>query len=163
MKQIRTQTVGKIASDLLQKEPDSFSPIENMREQLTEYENNLFECIKRYKNSFPFNFFVVVITKKERLMPNVLRNYFYARASCPTPDYDQIVYHYLHGDEALHFLWVIPSRDTCLLLKENALEVPQSERQLLDFVLDFSDGSLFKLAKKLNGEVEDSPRLDKKG
>lgn len=163
MKHDRKETVGKIASDLLKKQPDSLSPIENMREQLTDYEKNLFECVDRYKNILPFNFFVVVITKKEPLMPNVLRNYFYARISCPTPDYDQTVYQYLHKDEALNFLWVIPSRDTCLILKENALRVVPEERQLLDFVLSFSDGSLFKLAKKLNGEVEDSPRLEKEG
>lgn len=160
---MKRETVGKIASDLLQKEPDSLSPIENMREQLTEYEKNLFECVERYKNHFPLNFFIVVITKKEPLMPNVLRNYFYARMTCPTPDYDQTVYHYKHKEESLTFLWVIPSRDTCHLLKDNALEVHPDEKELLGFVIKFSDGSLYKFAKKLNGEDEDSPLLQQKG
>lgn len=150
---MKRQTVGKISYDLLQKTPDSLSPIENMREQLTDYEKNLFECVDRYKKTFPFDFFIIVITKKEPLMPNVLRNYFYARMSCPTPDYDQILYRYKHKEEALDFLWVIPSRDTCHLLKDNALEIHPSERELLDFVLRFSDGSLFKLAKQLNNEI----------
>ena len=34
--------------------------------------------------------------------------------------------------------------------------VMPEERQLLQFVLDFADGSLFQLAKKLNGETIDS-------
>lgn len=157
---MKRETVGKIASDLLKKEPDSLSPIDNMREQLTDYEKNLYECVNRYKNVFPLDFFIIVITKKERLMPNVLRNYFYARMSCPTPDYDQTVYRYSHLKEEVEFLWVIPSQDTCHILKDNALQIDPSERELLDFVLKFSDGSLFTLAKKLNHEAEDSPLLE---
>lgn len=160
---MKRDTVGKIAGELLLKQPDSLSPIDNMREQLTDYEKNLFECIERHKNTMLDDFFVVVITKKERLMPNVLRNYFFACVACPTPNYDQIVYKYFKKEERLDFIWVIPSQDTCHLMKENALQVPPEEKQLLDFVLNFADGSLFKLAKKLNGEVDDSPLLDKKG
>ena len=89
-------------------------------------------------------------------------NYFYARLSCPTPDYDQTLYKYSHKQESLTFLWVIPSRDTCQLLKDNALQVVPEERELLGFVLNFADGSLFKLAKKLNGEVEDSSLLQER-
>lgn len=147
-------TVGKVSSDLLQKEPDTRDPIELMRECLTDYEKNLIECIDRYKKVSPFDFYVVVLAKKERLMPNVIRNYFYPRITCPTPDYDQTVYKYYHKDDCIEFIWVIPSRDTCILLKENALQVAPNERELLRYILDFSDGSLFALAKKLNGEEE---------
>jgi hypothetical protein len=44
-------------------------------------------------------------------------------------------------------------------MTENAIAIPESERELLNFVLDFQDGTLLKLAKKLNGEEEDSPLL----
>lgn len=149
-------TVGKVALDLLTKDPVEKSPIELEREMHTDYDKNIYECVDRGKKMFDGDFFVVIETKKERLLPNVLRNYFFPRHTCPTPNYDQTVYHYHHADQLVEFLWVIPSRDTCVLLKENALTIANEERQLLKFVLDFSDGTLFKLAKKLNGEVEDT-------
>src|SRR3990167_4938546 len=97
--------------------------------------------------------------KKEPLMPNVIRNYFYGRLSCPTPDYDQTVYFYDQESDIIEFLWVIPSKDACLYLKENALLVDPAESQLLRFVLDFADGTLFAIAKTRNRERSDSPLL----
>ncbi len=152
-------TVGKVSSDLLSQQTHAISPIEQMQENLTDYEQNIWECIHRCKKDFPADFFVVVITKNERLMPNVFRNFFYGRLSCPTPDYDQTVYKYSANDDAVDFVWVIPSRDASIYLKNNALQVTESERGLLKFVLDFADGTLFTLAKKYNGEKENSVEL----
>lgn len=156
------ETVGKIAVDLMAKEPETKDPIEQMREQLSEYEKNFYECLAAHKSVFPGDFYIVVLTKKEPLMQNVLRNYFMARQSCPTPDYDQAVYRYIRADERIDFLWIIPSRDTCKLFKKNALQIHPTERELLNFVLAFADGSLFKLCKELNGEKDNSPELIKK-
>ena len=86
-------------------------------------------------------------------MHNVIRNYFFHRSTCPTPEWDQVVYYYKRADDALNFLWVIPSKDTCELLRENALMVAPDERDLLNFVLNFYDGTLERIAQKLNGEL----------
>lgn len=145
------ETVGKISTDLLRK-AEPISPIEQMRESLTEYEKNINECLETGKKTFPKDFFIVVITKKEPLMPNVIRNYFFPRLSCPTPDYDQTVYKYSLKNDHIEFLWVIPSRDTCFLLVDNRHEVAPAEYALLQFVLKFHDGTLFKIAKSLNNE-----------
>jgi len=153
-------TVGKLSSELLLQESPTNSPIELEREMHTEYEANLFACIEASKNKYRNNFYVVVITKRERLMPNVFRNYFFSRESCPTPDWDQTVYRYEKSCDEVEFLWVIPSKDTCEHLTLNALQVAPEERALLGFVLSFSDGTLFKLAKKLNKEMEHSPLLE---
>lgn len=155
------ETVGKLSSDLIIKTPDTLSPIEQMRENLTDYEKNVWECVEGCKKKYSDDFFIVVITKNEKLMPNVFRNIFFGRLSAPTPDYDQTLYRYSRADSSLTFMWVIPSRDACIYLKNNANYVIESERHLLKFVLDFADGSLFKLAKKLNGEKEDSIELEK--
>lgn len=155
------ETVGKLSSDLIVKTPDTRSPIEQMQENLTEYEANIWECVDRCKKEFPGDFYVVVITKNERLMPNVFRNFFYGRISAPTPDYDQTLYRYSRADDTVEFVWVIPSRDACIYLKSNALHVAESERPLLKFVMEFSDGTLFKLAKMMNGEKEESVELEK--
>lgn len=154
-------TVGKISSVLIQKEPDTYSPLEQMSEQLSDYDKHIFDCIELFKKSLQVNsdFYIVVITKKEPLMKNVLRSYFAARLSCPTPDYDQAVYKYNYKDESINFLWVIPSKDTCQLLRDNALIVHDSEKGLLAFVLDFYDDTLLRKAKKLNNEIYDSPLL----
>lgn len=130
------------------------TPTEQMREQLNDYDSNITDCISATVKKFgkDTDFFIVVITKKEPLMPNVIRNYFFARRSCPTPDYDQIIYKYNSKVGDFELIWVIPSRDTCFLFKRNALHVRHEEKKLLKFILDFSDGTLFKLAKKLNGE-----------
>lgn len=157
-------TVGKISLDLTSKnEKVTHSAHDQMQEQLEDYEKNVIHCIHNFKVQAPHlkHFYIVVITKKERLMQNVIRNYFMARQTCPTPEYDQTVYEYsdLTGD--LKFMWVVPSKDTCEELKENALNVAPEERQLLKFVLDFMDGTLLKIAKRLNGESVNSPLLVK--
>lgn len=148
-------TVGSIASSLLQKEAESHDPIELERAMHGDYEKNIYECVSRAKKSIKdFDFFVVVTTKRERLMQNVLRNYFYYRVSCPTPEWDQTVYHYHADGDYLEFLWVIPAREVCAHLRDNCMLVAPEERDLLKFVLDFEDGTLDKLCKKLNGEAD---------
>lgn len=154
-------TVGKISSALLQKEAPTRDPIELEREMHKEYEKNIFECIDAGKKQYPHDFYVVVITKQERLMQNVFRNYFFSRSTCPTPEYDQTVYKYHRANDVIEFLWVIPDRETSFIFKDNALQIVPEERWLLQCVLDFADGTLFKVAKKLNGEQEDSPLLEK--
>jgi hypothetical protein len=148
------ETVGKISSDLIIKQPETTSPIEQMQECLTDYEKNIWECVERCRKDFEDNFYVVVTTKRERLMPNVYRNFYYGRRSCPTPEWDQTVYKYKYKDSQIIFMWVIPSKDACEYLSMNASYVVKEEQQLLKYVLAFNDGTLMSLAKDLNGEKE---------
>jgi len=126
---------------------------EQTEQNLTDYVANLDKCyldsIKKYIHSF----YIVCLTKRERLFDKTIRNYFFSRVSCPTPNYDQAVYRYDHKKKKLEFLWVIPSRETCFIIKQSALEVSTKERELLSYVLDFADGTLYKKCKELNGET----------
>jgi hypothetical protein len=149
-------TVGKIASELLAKTPDSIDPIEVEQTLHDNYEVNLLECFNNAKKDMQGDFFIVVITKKEPLMQNVLRNYFFARRSCPTPDYDQTVYHYKSEHDFLDFVWVIPSKHACLTLMDHKIDLVPEQWGLLEFVLQFADGTLYRKAKKLNNEAIDS-------
>ena len=89
-------TVGKISRDLLLKEDkNDHSVIEQMQEQLSDYETNVAQAVAEGKRIYSGTFYLVVITKKEPLMQNVLRNYFFHRETCPTPDYDQATYRYI--------------------------------------------------------------------
>lgn len=145
-------TVGKISSALLQKQPESNDPIELQRKMQEDWCNQIDICIANHMDTFATDFYVVIITKRERLMPNVYRNYFCARSSCPTPDYDQTVYKFHKQDNLIEYIWTVPDKETCLHLKENALMIHPEEKELLGFIMDFADGTLFKRALELNGD-----------
>ncbi len=148
------ETVGSVALGLIQGAQElDHSAFEQMQEQLQEYESNIFTCVDAGRKLYPRDFFIVVETKKEPKLKNVLRNYFIHRQSCPTPTYDNVVYKYHRSDDHLEFLWVLPSRDTYKMLIKHALEIAPEERELLQFVLDDADGTLLKRAKSLNGEL----------
>jgi len=148
------ETVGKISWDLLSRaEVPDHSAEEQMNEQLSTFEDDMLCCIERGKKLFEGNFYIVVETKKEPKMRNVIRNYFIPRFSCPTPQYDNAVYKYHRSSEHLEFLWVLPSKQIYIYLKQNALDLPAEQRQLLQFVLEDSDGTLLKKCKQLNNEL----------
>jgi len=153
------KSLGEISSELIKSGHHERNPQEYMRKMLENYDNNLEECVERYKKQFNSNFYVVVLTKKERLLKNVLRSFFFGRFSCPTPDYDQAVYSYNFSHDRLELLWVIPSKDTCELLRDNAAIVDPLEWELLRFVLEFYDDTLILKCKKLNGEEKKSDKL----
>lgn len=149
------KTVGQISKDLREKDIlPSHSANDQMQESLTDYDSNIYECIQRGLKDYADDFYIVVVTKKERLMPNVLRNYFLIRLSCPTPTYDQVLYKYDRSEERIEFIWVIPSAHACQELLNNALNIDQSQKELLSFVIDFVDGTLDRKAMILNGEIE---------
>jgi len=153
----KRETVGKAAYDLLLKEnKPTHTPIDQMREQLEHYEENIFICLERSKKDFPDDdFYIVVLVKRERLLPNVFRRYFFGRLTCPTPNYDQVVYKYHKKDDRIEFLWVIPDRETCKEFMYYSQTGDPPPKELLSYVVRFKDGSLFTLAKKLNGELGD--------
>lgn len=147
------RTVGTLAQEV-QKNDAAPNAHEQMQEQLSEYDKNIFTCLEQGLSRYKSSFYIVVLTKKERLLSNVIRNYFFNRLSCPTPDYDQAVYRYDHNQKIIEFLWVIPSRHTCYMMKQYPLEIPSEEKQLLQFVMDFDAGTLYTKARLLNKEQE---------
>ena len=150
---MKRDTVGKLSSELLQSDTHAdHSAGEQMQEQLADYEKNVLERVDHGKTVYPADFYLVVIAKREKLMPNAFRLYYFHRLSCPSPDYDQTVYKYHRSDDMLEFLWVVPAK---LVIKEmiaHKHELDPSVYQLLKFVIEFMDGTLDKKARELNGE-----------
>lgn len=164
------QTIGSIASDLLSKNDTlNLNPQEIQKAQEKEYLDNLVWCVEHAKKEIDCagiqghdqcatrsrlrgDFFVTALLKKEKLLENVLRNYFVATQTCPTPTYDQTVFKYNDAKGDIEFIWVVPDRETCLTFKENITQIVPEERQLLQNILDFYDGTLYKKMKKFNGE-----------
>ena len=155
---VERDTVGKISSELIAKPLESETPFEQMSEQLSDWDKSIFECLEAAKKNYgTSDFYLVVITKKEKLMQNVLRNYFFATKACPSPTWDQTVYRYTHADEQLEYLWTVPDKATCFVFSRHRLLVKPEELMLLKFVIEFEDGTLLDKAKRLNGEVETPP------
>ena len=159
----RKETLGKIAREIMEKPQDSRDPIELAKINEQDYIKNLFECLETHKQIFKHSdFFVEVLTKKEPLIKNVVRNYFAGRLACPTPFFDQSVYQYHWYDDKLELLWALPVEEACRMYRNYALEVVPEERALLGHILDYYDGTLLRLAMKLNGETLESPQIELK-
>jgi len=156
----KDKTIGQITKEIMEQAHQPVSPIDVEREAHKDYEKHVYEAVDRGKKDFDGDFFVVVLTKKERLLELVLRNYFFVRKSCPTPEYDQTVYHFHRKEDVLEFLWVLPSRDTCQLFLENIDKIVPEERWLLGLIIKDRDGDLLALSKKLNNEVKESNKLE---
>ena len=148
------KTAGQVQLELVgQSLNDTHSAHDQTLEQLSEYEKNLVQRVEAAKREYDKDFYIVVITKREKLLDRILRHYFLARHTCPTPQYDEAVYKYTRKDDRIEFLWVVPSKPTCEEFAFNPFGVPEDEKELYNFVLKFKNGDLDKLAMKLNGEI----------
>lgn len=166
---ISKKTVGEISTDLLLKTSAPLSPIEIQRATENEFLANLqwavnhelkeTDCTEVCKaacltrSASTKDFYVSVLTKSEKKLANVLRNYFVVTHDCPTPFFDQSVWKYVYKRGDLVYLWTVPNQETALTLKQNRNIVVPSEHQSLQFVLDYYDGTLHRFAKGLNGET----------
>lgn len=153
------KTVGKIATELQQQNTEKINIIDQQRQMQKDYMNDLMVAVDRGCNLFDGDFFIHVETKLEKLLSNVIRNYFIPRLTCPTPNYDQTVFRYNRKDGRIEYLWTIPDRETSHHLLDHANEVVQEEKELLNFIAKFANGTLFRMCKKYNNEQDDSPLL----
>lgn len=151
------ETVGALSSRLLLSEPDTRDPREIEASRQKAYIDCMLDFIEKERMKYQHDFYIEVQIRKEKLMPNVFRNQFFSKKACPTPTWDQNLYKYHYLADELEYLWTVPDKQTCQIMHANALDVPESERTLLNFVLDFHDGTLFKRMKKLNGEEVETP------
>lgn len=160
MKSSTKKTVGAYAYELQQKEDPKINPIELQREihkghsSEDSFESQVRYAVKRGEEENSDDFYVVVLFKKERTMKNVVRQYFFPRESCPTPEYDQIVYHYFPKDQKLEMLWVVPDKQSTLTLPFMAAKLPPEQQELIGFVKDFNSGKLDQICELLNKEYE---------
>jgi hypothetical protein len=167
------EKIGKIATDILSKSQDKNTIIDVQREATKDYLTQIDWAIKHAKKQVDCShllgggrgheacaarealvgdMYVVVLTKKEALLQNVLRLSFHTRITCPTPDYNQTVFFYHDKTGDLEYLWTVPDEQTCAVFYDNAVDIVPAERQLLGFILDFLSGALLAEAKKRNGE-----------
>lgn len=156
----KRKTAGEASIEASLIDTGPVSIIDQQRSMQEHYIKNLQECAELFKKSHVNqNFFIVVITKVEKLLSNIVRSYFFARTSCPTPNYDEAIYRYDYKKECIQFLWIVPSRDVCFHLLENHLVIAPEERGLLMQVAAFATGELYNYCRYLNREIPDAPHL----
>lgn len=157
-------TVGAAALNLAQKTAgEAYAPVE-LQQEIHKGDSGitgLLECVERGKKENDSDFFIVCITKKERLLQNVIRTYYLHRKTCPTPSWDEAVYRYNRKDDSVEFLWVIPDKQTCELMISLPDQIPLDHAQLQSYVVQMYNGDLFERSKRLNGEQSGSILLEK--
>jgi len=137
-------TVGEEAYKRLLNPDTKQSIIDTQQEIDKDYFPQLEECIKKHigKPNFEGDFFITVIVKKERLMENVVRRYFIARQTLPTPAYDQTVWRFnKRGD--VEYIWTVPDHNTCQEMYHHPENVPPEEEWMYQMVKAFMSGHLY--------------------
>lgn len=138
------ETVGKISQDLLVKADPKQGIVDTERTINKDYFDQCKECVERKPHSeWTKPWFLIILNKKERLLTNVVRRYFFGRKSLPSPEYDQTVWHYFPSTGDMKFLWTLPDKETCHMIYNNRSEIPTSENKLAKFVIDFFDNRLY--------------------
>lgn len=154
-------TLGENALELQKKDLDS-DYIELQKEMhkgsnsKKSFEEEIYECALRgvKDKKIKGDFFVVVLSQKNRLLPNVIRQFFLYRQSCPTPTYDQVVYRYKRDENEIEFIWTIPSVETCKVLPIIKEELPFDHYPLLDFIRKFHEGKLDRQCDFFNKSID---------
>jgi len=140
----KKKTVGQEAVARLANPDTKQGIIDTQREADKEYFSELSKCVYAH-NEWTTPFYVVVHLKKEQLLENVMRRYFMARMSLPTPQWDQTVWRYDPKSGDLRFLWVLPDVNTAMWMADNPNDIHPEQHNLLGFVLDFLDRKLYRL------------------
>jgi len=120
------------------------------------YEEEVWEAVDRGRKDSEIegDFYILVLVKKERHMKNVMRQLFFYRQSCPTPQYDQTVYLYHRKDDEIEFLWTVPNNAACMFLPRMGSDLPDDQTLLVEMVDAFHTGKLDQKARFLNKEPE---------
>jgi len=145
--------IGKQAYDKASKVSNETVEIRDLSDNMHKgYMDTLKDTAIKGKKKYTNTFYVVVLTKREKLIAKTMRNYFYARQSCPTPGYEQAVYKFNSKDESLSFLWMVPTKEMCNQMYEQRFCMDLINDPLLPYVVEFIEGGLYRQALTLNGE-----------
>jgi hypothetical protein len=139
---MKRKTVGQEAYDRMINPDENQGIIDTQREVHKSYLKEINNTIDKHKD-WKDPFYVVVIAKKERIMENVIRQYFMARKTLPTPQWDQTVWRFEPAGGDLRFLWCTPDENTAKWMAGNTSEVPPEQYELLRTVLDVLNQKLY--------------------
>ncbi len=134
MKDAKRKTVGALSSELLLKPDNKQGVVDTQMEMHKQYLPNI-ENLVNSKDCEDWKdpFYVVVLTRRERSMVNVIRHHFIARKTLPTPQYDQDTWKYHPSSGKLEYLWTVPAKDKVNELIMLEASYPKSFNDLIRF------------------------------
>ncbi len=137
------KTVGEEAVERLENPDLGQGIVDTQKEIDKEYFTEVYKCAQKQKD-WDKPFYVVVHIKIEQLMHNVIRRYFFARQTLPTPQWDQTVWRYYPKTGNCEFVWVLPDVKTAQWMASDPMSIPEEQLQLYGFVQDCLDQTLLK-------------------
>ena len=151
------QTAMKRYQELKSKPSQDRMDIQEYVRSTRNYHPDLVEMVDKIKQKFKKDFYIEVCLRRNMFMtpPDDIETYLKYRHTCPTPFYDRGAYRYDYKSDRIQYLWFVPSMEECDYYRTNLLNVRTDEKEAVQHVLDFYDGTLLKLAKTLNGEIND--------
>lgn len=141
------KTVGEEAVARLSNPDTKQGIIDTEREVNKDYFEEIQKCVDSHR-AWTDPFYVVIHYKKEKTLHNVIRRYFLARQTLPTPQWGQDVWQYNPKSGDVRYLWTLPDEQTAMWMVANPQDVPSDQHVLLAFILDFLDGKLYRMYEK---------------
>ena len=138
------ETVGAQALKLLEKADGKQSLMDTSLEMTKNFMPEISKCIDNHKY-LTEPYYLIAINKRERLIINSIRQFFAARRTLPTPDYDQNVFKYFPSSGGLKYLWTVPDKDSVTYILLNQTSLPDEQKELLKFCKLFIAGTLDKV------------------
>ncbi len=111
---------------------------------------NLIEFAGKKALEFKKDYFVMMLSKQEKILERVIRDRIFALHACPTPNYGQTLWKYHYHEARLEFIWTVPPKDVVSFLKRYPVEMSDMCGDLIRQVLDFIDGTLDRKTVELN-------------
>lgn len=150
----------ELAREAIDKGAVATNPLDIAKEEEEKYMNALYECVANHKQLWPSkNFFVHTTMRCEPFARNEFKNFWTGHIDCPSPTYDQTLYHYIANGDRIELLWSIPNEEHARAFKQYAHNIKPEFWPTLQVVLDFYDGKLSQLARKLNNEPDNMPEV----
>jgi len=149
---MKEKTAGQLIWENLERPSGPVNVIDQQQEMVKDYMEKFNKIIQENKSKFKDVLYLVILLKTDYLLPGLIRPFFFLRQSAPTPHYHQSVFKYTHNDDKLELLWTLPNKESCLYLYENAITLDENEKTLLQYIIDFYNGTLLQKAQLLNNE-----------
>ena len=134
--------VGKAVYDIL-KRPQQSLLVEDILDQYQHaYVEKMREVVQDEIKNYEPPFYIVVFSKKEHWCELVMRNWFVARQTCPSPkflrhefpNHMHTVYSYDKRSDRIEVLWTLPTKqDADTVLKNRHLYDPALVKYITDF------------------------------
>jgi hypothetical protein len=143
-------TVGALSlqSQSAQNQSDTW---ETTHEREREIMRNMTDFVAKKKIEHrQSDFYIMLLSRKEKLLANVVRDRLYCLRACPMPNYNQSLWKYHWKDDRLEFMWSVPPKEAVDFLKRYPLEMSDMCSDVIKCVFDFLDGTLARKTSELN-------------